>query len=787
MVNKGVRWNESETKKIYQANKESESLMEYLEKQLFNNDIVDSSADSPTPERGYGSMLYYSEGQRIVVAAPRKRNKHVHVILTNKVNMAEVRKSGIELGNQKTDIMITSNEDIDKLVALLKHELYKGSTVKDEIVRYKTRSLEEWVHLYDKDETVRFRNHFILHERSMFISDFTELDELRNGDIDILEFKKKVDQKTKAKLELEGERINLWGFSGFSGQMFFNLLYNMAEYTETVRQLQDEFLTAIDIPAHEKGDFSWTKEKYERFGGYIKKLKKKAIEQGFPPQKCPTIKYMTFFLSFFWGIQGIDKYPIYYKASRDGLEYLGYSLAEDSQAAEHNRYFLFVNKLYELNKDIVKSSRETYELDMMSISSFLYYVTTISEAEPNTDGDGTDPIEEDEFALQIRDVLFEEGYKFSQMLTADWEEAGLNEKYTDNLIWQYRGEAKEDMMSLMIIWEDEELYHADLYTVNEEGELQKGKAVQALDDREFISELKSFLQKRTGSRKPYTIEDAVKETYVSKESMEEWLELLTEKRQVIFYGPPGTGKTFISQRLAKILTQQPQLIELIQFHPSYTYEEFIEGLRPELAGEEGSQHLSVKVQPGIFTILCQEARKPENQEKSYVLIIDEINRANTAKVFGELLYALEYRNTSIPLPYSKKKLIVPENIYVIGTMNTTDRSLAQIDFALRRRFQFIPFSAKETEDVLKNYLLDNEPEMAWVADLVQKVNGMIDDPDISIGHSYFIGQELSMEKLRRIWKYQIMPYLEECFVHDRQKLEQFELNFMLEIGAEENE
>lgn len=702
--------------------------------------------------------------------------------------MAEVRKSGIELGKQKTDIMITSYEDIDKLVVLLKKDkLYKGSTVKDETEGYKTKSLEEWVHQYNKDETVRLRNNFILYERSKFISDFTELGKLRNGEIDILEFKKKVDQKTKAKLEFEGERLNLWGFSGFSGQMFFNQLYNMAEFTETVHQLQVELLTAIDIPNHEKGDFNWTKEKYERFGSYVEKMKKKAIEQGFPPQKCPTIKYMTFFLSFFWGIQGIDQYPIYYKASRDGLKYLGYTLAEESQAFEHNRYFLFVNKLYELHKDMVKSSEETYEIDMMWISSFLYYVTTLTEAEPKSDVNITDPIEEGDFALQIRDVLFEEGYKFSHMQTVDWEEAGLNEKYKDKLIWQYIGEVMEDMMSLMLVWENEELYHADFYTVNEEGELRKGETFQCIDDKEFISELKWFLQKRTESSKPYTIEDAVKETYLSKESMEEWLELLIEKRQIIFYGPPGTGKTFIAQRLAKILTQQPQRIELIQFHPSYTYEEFIEGLRPELVGGEGAQQLTLKVQPGIFTFLCEEARKPENQEKSYVLIIDEINRANTAKVFGELLYTLEYRNTPIPLPYSKKKLIVPENIYIVGTMNTTDRSLAQIDFALRRRFQFIPFSAKETEGVLKNYLLDNKPEMAWVADLVQKVNGMIGDPDISIGHSYFIGQNLSIEKLRRIWKYQIMPYLEECFVHDRQTLEQFELDSLLENGVEENE
>ncbi|WP_078596343.1 hypothetical protein [Evansella clarkii] len=494
MVNKGVRWNESETKKIYNANKETEMLMRYLEERLFEKEIVDNSADSPTPDRGFGRMIYYSGSRRILVSAPRKRYKHIHVVLSNKINMAEVKKAGIKTGNGKTDVMLTSNEEINKLVSLLETGWEQPGGVKDEAGTYKTRTLEDWLQLYEKDEAARFREHFILYEREAFISNFTELVELRNGTINLGEFKKILDQKTKAKVEFEGNRVNLWGFSGFSGQMFFNQLYNMAEYTETIEELTTEILAGIQISDHEEGDFNWTREKLGRFGEYIKSLKKRAIEQGFPPKRCPNTRYMTFFLSFFWGIQGMEKYPIYYKASRDGLEYLGYSLATDTQAAEHHKYNHFVDKLYELLEDMQKYRGEKYMADMMSLSSFLYYVASSIEAENNAEDDDKDPIINDEFALQIRDVLFEEGYKFSQMKTADPEETGLEEEYTGSLIWQYSGESKEDVAGLLIIWESEETYNADLRIENEEGDLLRGKSVDALDDVKFLNELRGYLQ-----------------------------------------------------------------------------------------------------------------------------------------------------------------------------------------------------------------------------------------------------------------------------------------------------
>lgn len=753
--------------------------MEYLESTLFKEGLVDSSADSPNRARGFGRMIYYAKNRRVLTAAPRKRKEHIHVVFAKSINMTEVRKEEIPLGNGN-DVILSENIQIDKLVDLMKRGELMDGKVQDNPAPIVERTIEGWVKdFYEDTENVN-RHYAIVEERRKFIVEFIELKELRDKVIDIFEFKKRLDQKAKTRFFYKDEKINIWGFSGFSGQMFFNQLCNQAEYLDAIDDFTKMFLEAIHIPEHEDGDYSWTKDKFERFGTYVNETKKKAIANGYPPQKCPNSTFMTFFLSFFWAIQNLKEYPIFYKASRDGLNYLGYSDYDDQNVADSIRYVNFVGNLDSLQMDIAQYIKEENLEDMVFISHFLWYVKNTSEEEFD-DGDDVDPIVEDPFALRIRDVFYDQGYKMSEMVTTDSETIGLDEKNFGRLVWHYSGHTGKDVLGVLFIWENEEDYDADIYLENSEGQFIKGIQMVSEGEEEFLDSLEKYFKKAIISKKPYTIVDVAKETYVNKEMLEEWLELLAEQKQVILYGPPGTGKTFLAERLAKVLTQQSQLVELIQFHPSYTYEEFIEGLRPELVKVDNTQQISIKIEPGIFSRICSEARKPENQQKSYVLIIDEINRANTAKVFGELLYALEYRNNPIPLPYSKKNLIVPDNIYIIGTMNTTDRSLAQLDFALRRRFQFIPFSTKETDRVLEDYLLENQSDMVWVADLVRKVNGLIDDPDISIGHSYFIGQELSLEKLERIWKYQIIPYLEECFVHDREKLAEFDLQTLLDM------
>ena len=150
-------------------------------------------------------------------------------------------------------------------------------------------------------------------------------------------------------------------------------------------------------------------------------------------------------------------------------------------------------------------------------------------------------------------------------------------------------------------------------------------------------------------------------------------DLLWERKQIILYGPPGTGKTYLARELGRHLTDGA--VKLVQFHPSYTYEDFFEGFRPEPGG---SGTLTFALRAGPFRDFAEVAA--DNPTTAYILIIDEINRANLAKVFGELYFLLEYRDESISLQYSPdKEFTLPQNLFIIGTMNTADRSIARIE------------------------------------------------------------------------------------------------------------
>lgn len=167
----------------------------------------------------------------------------------------------------------------------------------------------------------------------------------------------------------------------------------------------------------------------------------------------------------------------------------------------------------------------------------------------------------------------------------------------------------------------------------------------------------------------------------------EILDLLAEKKQLIFYGPPGTGKTFIAQRLSEHVAEHGGEVRLVQFHPSYTYEDFFEGYRP-VGGDDAG--VKFELVPGPLREMAREAA--ENPARPYLLIVDEINRGNVAKVFGELYFLLEYRGDKIELQYSRdEQFQLPRNMFFVGTMNTADRSIALVDSALRRRFYFVGF------------------------------------------------------------------------------------------------
>ena len=154
---------------------------------------------------------------------------------------------------------------------------------------------------------------------------------------------------------------------------------------------------------------------------------------------------------------------------------------------------------------------------------------------------------------------------------------------------------------------------------------------------------------------------------------------------MIFQGPPGTGKTYVAQALAECLAGSKERVTLVQFHPSYAYEDFVQGYRPTL--QEGKAGFELREGP-LLRVARAASAEPEAK---HFLVIDEINRGNLAKVFGELYFLLEYRDKGIRLQYSDEEFSLPENLYIIGTMNTADRSIALVDMALRRRFYFVEF------------------------------------------------------------------------------------------------
>ena len=274
-----------------------------------------------------------------------------------------------------------------------------------------------------------------------------------------------------------------------------------------------------------------------------------------------------------------------------------------------------------------------------------------------------------------------------------------------------------------------------------------------------------------GSESETDLDELAEELLVDEEFLEDVVERLNDKGQVIFYGPPGTGKTYLARKLAEALAPDPGQRALVQFHPSSSYEDFFEGYRPRANGGKMIYELT----HGPLADMAKRAAAAPNRR--HVMIIDEINRANLPKVFGELLFLLEYRDESVRTLY-RPDFELPRNLWFIGTMNTADRSIALVDAALRRRFHFIPFfpNRKPIAGLLDQWLEAND-EPAWVGEFVAQVNDELKDAlggdDLLVGPSHFMKAGLDTEAVRRIWEYNIEPFIEDQFFGNPAEIERF--------------
>ena len=274
---------------------------------------------------------------------------------------------------------------------------------------------------------------------------------------------------------------------------------------------------------------------------------------------------------------------------------------------------------------------------------------------------------------------------------------------------------------------------------------------------------------------PYGKDQFLADVYMTEEKYDTLVALLSKKQNIILQGAPGVGKTFAAKRLAYSIigSKDDSRIEFVQFHQSYSYEDFIMGYKPIGEGFE--------LQNGVFYRFCQKAGNTPNLP--YFFIIDEINRGNLSKIFGELLMLIEkeYRGTKATLAYNGLPFSVPKNVFIIGMMNTADRSLAMIDYALRRRFSFYSMEPGFISEGFQTYLkvLDNET-LGMLIDRIIDLNVEITKDSslgsgFCIGHSYFCNQkECTDEWMQSVVEYDILPTLEEYWFDEPAKVQKWQ-------------